>query len=353
MITFAQVSAEFRGLVERRRRHLSFLFSTMAAYSILADGALHGRLPKPIVAISGVILNVGAVSLMFLCFTTALREARIHKGLAYNGHLFQALSRVAGAEAWNSRNRPWRFNPFGVSATLFAISLLSGLGLLAFNCAVVGLGWAGTMAAMVATAACGGAYFWAQHSAGTEVAAMKLRAGRKLEHNRLAWRAHVAASIDDAHRDMLELIGLAGLVAFSGFQLLSGLGDAKVISVGYLQFSRVEESAPIWLSGYMVVITGLTIVSYVRLRFAVGLFSRALDPSDRPFRASNIDDSFYGFLILLSLIGLDLVLFLASAASSVSDRRRTIVVALIALAIIVCERFAMGIVGRRAETPGR
>jgi hypothetical protein len=284
---------------------------------------------------------------MLLSFITALREARLHKGMVYGGRLWEALSTSAGIQGYVGGNRrPWKFNPFGVSSSLFLIELLGGLGLLALTCSIAGVGVWVALIALCAVSGAAIAYFGNQHRAGAALARDRLSRDTLAKGDPEALRNHISASTDDAHRDMLELLAMAGLVAFVGFQLLAGLGDVEIESVGALRFKEIEIASPVWLASYMIIVTGIALISYVRLRLAVGCFSIFLDPTDHPFHALSFDDAFFGLVILLVPISFDVFLLLSAVLPQWSGSARGLVTGAVALVIIIGERLLMVAIGR-------
>lgn len=337
MITPAEVSNEFRSLIERRRKHSTFLFSTAVAYGILADGVLHGRLPKPLMSEQGHILLAGTIALMLLSFLTAMREARLHKGIVCNGKLWRKLDMPPGAQPLHSNeSRSQVFNPFGVSFCLFVIATLGGLALLALFCMVVPIGRVFSVALISATSLGLLGYFVRQHCAGASLARSRLASDNLAPVDVQARRNHISLSIDDAQRDMLELLAMTGLVTFFGFQLLAGLGDVQIATFGAVPFSTIQVSAPLWIAAYMIIVSMLAFISYVHLRLSIGRFSVILDPLDNAFRVLSFDDAFFGLVILLVPMSFDLFLLLSTILPGLASSARglaTVSFALMALAI--------------------
>ena len=226
---------------------------------------------------------------------------------------------------------------------------MGGLGLLALTCAIAGAPILLTIFATGIVLTVAVAYFGAQHRAGVALAKDKVSRDLMMEMDMDSWRNHITVSIDDAHRDMLELLAMAGLVAFFGFQVLAGLGDVRLVKLGAMQFSEIELLSPIWLASYMIVVTGLTLVCYVRLRLSVGYFSLLLDPKDHPFDASTLDDAFFGLVILLVPISFDLFLLFTAMLPQWSGDLRGLVTGCIALLILVGERSLMASIGRSVK----
>jgi hypothetical protein len=346
MIEFGLVSQEFRSLVERRRRQLSFLFSATAALTILLDGALHRHMPRSLSGLQANILPVVSGTLMVLSLVTALREARLYRGLIFNGTLYAALLRNSKLAPPTSSERIGIFNPFGVSTSLFLIAVATIVISVAFALFLGKVGQALSIATCIAASLLPSLFMYRQHQQGIYLATLRI------SHEPLGvvtpgqWREHLLASIDDAHRDMLEVLALVGLVTFSGFQLLSGMGAQTVnVSVGVLPpfFAGI---VTVYVACYMMAISAFSTIAYVRLRIAVGHFAALLDPWDKPFRIVSIDDSFFGFIILATVFAADMLVFLESIRPAMAFSTQVGLAFGGLVALVVLERFMIYLFGR-------
>jgi hypothetical protein len=111
------------------------------------------------------------------------------------------------------------------------------------------------------------------------------------------WEEHVAGSLEDGNHDMIAILGLCGLIVFSVFESLSGLGQEGVVGTE-LTRAMVENYGPIFYSLLMLVTCLFSMVTYLRLRVAIGTRSLEIDPSDQPFRPLKLTDSLIGYMLL-------------------------------------------------------
>jgi hypothetical protein len=127
------------------------------------------------------------------------------------------------------------------------------------------------------------------------------RAGRDScrPFEREQWEEHVSDSLRDANHDMITVLALVGLIVFSAFEGLSGLG--KATGDTDLPSADVQKYGPLAYGLLMAVTCFVGLVTYVRLRVAVGVRSLQVDPTDRPFRPLRLTDSLLGYLLLAFL----------------------------------------------------
>src|SRR5262249_10892116 len=116
---------------------------------------------------------------------------------------------------------------------------------------------------------------------------------------REAWEEHVADSLRDANHDMITVLALIGLIVFSAFEGLSGLGKATADTD--LLHEDVQKYGPLAYGLLMAVTCFVGLVTYIRLRVAVGTRSLQIDPNDRPFRPLRLTDSLLGYMLLAFL----------------------------------------------------
>ncbi len=135
------------------------------------------------------------------------------------------------------------------------------------------------------------------------------------------------ASLEDVNRDMIAIVAFVGLIMFSVLESLSGLGQIAARHTD-LASSDVQEYAPL-VYGLMMLLTAVMgLVTYIRLRIAVGNFSLQIDPSDRPFRPLRLTDSFLGY-VLAFLFGVSIYI-IASLYWPTASGSALVIVALVA-----------------------
>jgi len=123
------------------------------------------------------------------------------------------------------------------------------------------------------------------------------------------WEAHISGSLEDANADLNSEVAFVGLITFSVFEILSGLGQIKAGGID-LATATIERYGPTAYVGLMFLTCLMGMLSYLRVRVAVGRYSLLIDPTDRPFRPFRLTDSLLGFLILafLATVALHLLL---------------------------------------------
>src|SRR5262249_44121707 len=94
--------------------------------------------------------------------------------------------------------------------------------------------------------------------------------------------------------------GLCGLIVFSVFEGLSSLGGGQAPdgTQGELPSQMVQDYGPAFYALLMLVTCGFSMVTYLRLRVAIGTRSLEIDPSDQPFRPLRLTDSLLGYMLL-------------------------------------------------------
>jgi hypothetical protein len=167
--------------------------------------------------------------------------------------------------------------------------------------------------------------------------------------DRKDWQTHVSTSLEDANTGLLSDIGFVGLIMFSVFEKLTGLGEIKPENAG-AAYDDIRLYGPWVYSVLMLVTCVFSLFVYVRVRIAIGSFSLQLDPSDRPFRPLRLTDSLLGYLLLAFLfaVSLHFVLILLVPRELPHALLFGIDAAAFALAIAL-EQIALLLAGRRYQ----
>ena len=303
MIDFTVVSREIRSIVSRRRELLTFLGSTFAALGLVLENVLHGDLPKSLKNLEEHAFATYAVLLLVPCLILGLRLAKLNAGLVLNGLLFTRLMH----EQDFTRKAPLATkapgpNLFGVSFQMFLLAdTLAG-----FAAGLLGLAlqWDAflILAAGIGVVLAGIVIYCFMHYRAAAFALQKSAAESCQPFTRDQWEAHQAGSLEDANHDMLTILALIGLIVFSAFEGMTGLG--RTSKSGEITVELVREQGATVYSAMMAVTCLMGLVAYLRLRLAVGQRSLELDPSDRPFRPFRLTDSLLGYLLLAFLFAL-------------------------------------------------
>jgi hypothetical protein len=227
MIEFASVSREFRGLVGRRRDLQTLLGSVFAGMGIFLQNALQGGVPESLGMVRRHVFAFYAIMLMVPCVLLALRMARLHGGMVLNGVLFARLMQGQDFTARPGVDAAARHNFSGVSFLQFALmDLLAG-----FSTAVLMLALDLAPAVAVGLAAgamVGGmALYFAFHRRAARFALARIAAEACGPVGRDEWEGHIRGSLEDANAGLNAEVAFAGLIVFSVFETLSGLGQIK------------------------------------------------------------------------------------------------------------------------------
>lgn len=313
MIDFTTVTREIRSLVSRRRELLTFLGSVFAALGIFLQNVLSGGLPSSLESLKGRVFATYAFMLMVPSLLLGLRLARLNSGMTLNGILYRRLMQdqdftQKGTAA--SIDKAARVNLFGVSFLMFLLAeLIAGFsGTLLFlsqgvEPGLADLGGAALVAGSVLL-------YLNYHNKAVAFARAKAMTEQCLPFERDQWEGHQAGSLEDANKDMITILALVGLIVFSSFEGLSGLGRA---SDGLdIPSQQVQSYGPTAYGILMVVASFLALLTYIRLRVAVGGRSLELDPTDRPFRPLRLTDSLLGYMLLAFFFAISLHFLLYS-----------------------------------------
>jgi hypothetical protein len=313
MIDFTAVSREIRSVLSRRRELLTFLGSVFAALGIFLQNLLGGGLPPSLKSLERHTFAAYAVLLLVPSLLLALRLAKLNAGMTLNGVLYarlmqeQTFTNRAGPDA---PRRAAGVNVFGVSFLMFLLSdLLAG-----FAAALLDLALPGTPAASApvvgAAVVVGGLLMYLHfHRQAANYALARIQSDPCGPFERDRWEEHVADSLRDANHDMITILALVGLIVFSAFEGLTGLGRAT--GQTDLPSQDVQDYGPLAYGLLMTVTCFMGLVTYIRLRVAVGTRSLQLDPNDRPFRPLRLTDSLLGYLLLgfLFVVSLHFLLY--------------------------------------------
>lgn len=307
VLDFGVVTREVRSLVARRRELLLFLGSLFAGMGIYLQNILEGKLPKSLTRLESNAFLTYSLALTIPTIIIALRLAKLHAGMIING-VFYAKLLSAKLRPQLDPAKASRLNFAGVSVQFFTLTaLIASLGAALWT---LSMGRAPTAAAIVG----GGLFvllwtaFFYFHSQARRFARTHIRIARVEEVGAEELENHLAESLRDANHDMINIISFVGLILFSVFQALSGLGG---INPKETEFSKavIERQGPLILTLLLLTTCLLSTIVYLRLLRSLGNFSLELDPTDRPFRVFKLTDSFLGYCILAFFLTVSAHLF--------------------------------------------
>lgn len=310
MLNFVTVTREFRSLVARRRDLLMFLGSVFAAMGLFLRNVLEGNLPEQLARLERHAFAFYAVGLLVPSLLLALRLGRLHAGMVLNGifyaHLMHAQTfRPVGIPPQQAARLNW------FSASFLSFVMADCLCGFAAVLLLLALGAPAVVAGLLAVAVSGlllAAYLYFHRSA-KSFGLRRIESAGRDGFSQADWQSHLAGSLEDTNHDMIALLGFVGLITFSVFETLSGLGRVKLAAE--LTRAEIQQFGPAILGLLLFTITGLGLVAYLRLRVAVGRHSLELDPSDRPFRPLRLTDSLLGYMLLAFLFGIGTYLLAA------------------------------------------
>jgi hypothetical protein len=298
MLEFPNVSKEIRGLLSRRQELNTLVGSVFAALGIFLQNALQGSLPASLAAVEEHLFAFYAVMLMVPCMILALRMARLHGGLVLNGMLYARLLENQTFTRKGDVQRAARHNYFGVSFLQFLLAdVLAGFsaGVLALS---LGAGFlmAGVVSLLVVLVWL--AWYFRFHRDGAAFARKKIAAEACEPVTEDDWEAHTSACLQEANHSLTALIGFVGLMIFSVFEVMSGLGQVKTNRAPDLRADLISSHGAEVYTLLMLVTCLFGVIMYLRIRVAIGQFSLDLDPTDRPFQTGKLTDSLLGYLLL-------------------------------------------------------
>ncbi len=315
MIDFTAVTREIRSLLSRRRELLTLLGSVFAAMSLFLQNVLKGELPQSLSSMQGHVFASYAMLLLVPTLLLALRLAKLNAGMTLNGILYarlmqeQDFTAKAGPEAIP---RAARVNPFGVSLLMFILAaLLAGFaaGLLDLSLSVTPV-WAAPIVGGGVTLGGLVAYYYF-HRQGVAYALNRIAKDPCGPFDRNQWEVHLTDTLRDGNQDMNTILALVGLIVFSAFGGITGLGTVKNDVKIDLPSEQVLGYGPTAYGLLMAVTCFMGLATYIRLRIAIGVRSLQIDPSDRPFRPLKLTDSLLGYMLLafLFVVSLHFLLF--------------------------------------------
>ncbi len=304
MIDFTIVSREFRSVVARRREMLTFLGSVFAALGVFLQNVLHGDLPAALKPMEGHFFATFAVMLMAPSLILSLRMARLHAGMVINGVFYARLMQEQDYARRGDPQRAARHRWTSASFLTFVlVDVIAG-----FSTALLSLALNFSPLVAVGVGASTGllwlALYLRFHHNAAKFALAKIERDACAPFSRDEWEAHAGGSLEDVNQDMIGVIAFVGLIMFSMFECLSGLG-AKGASTDLAE-GDVQRWGPLLFTLLMLVTCVLGLVTYLRLRVALGNFALQLDPGDRPFRAFRLTDSLLGYMLLCFLFAISL-----------------------------------------------
>jgi hypothetical protein len=314
MIEFPTVSREIRSLIARRQELSTFLGSVFAASGVFLQNALSGSLPASLAQLEEHLFAFYAVMLMAPSLILALRMARLHGGLVLNGVLYARLMRDQDFTSKGDVERAAAHNFAGVSFLQFLLTDLiaafsASVMALAFGIRLVFAPLAGAVVFLVWLA-----LYFRFHRRSVSVARRMIDSELCAPVSREDGEAHLSASLHDANHEMISLIAFVGLITFSVFEVMSGLGQIRTNHLPDIRAEHVRVYGPPAYSLLMLVSSLMGLVMYLRVRVAVGRFSLELDPNDRPFRPLVLTDSLLGYLLLAFFLAVSVHLCLIQLA---------------------------------------
>jgi len=349
MIDFTAVSHEIRSVLSRRRELLTFLGSVFAALGIFLQNLLGGTLPPSLRGLEQHTFAAYALLLLVPSLLLALRLAKLNAGMTLNGILYarlmqeQTFTARAGPEAPRGAAR---VNIFGVSFLMFLLAdLLAGFAAALLEMALTNPNTPAAPVIGAAVVVAGLLLYLYFHRQAATYALDRIGRDPCASFGREQWETHIADSLRDANHDMITVLALVGLIVFSAFEGLSGLGKAKTTD---LPSEAVQQFGPLAYGLLMVVTCVVGLVTYIRLRLAIGTRSLQIDPNDRPFRPLRLTDSLLGYLLLvfLLIVSLHFLLF-----PYLDQQTLLIVDAAAGAAAILAEQMTLVIAGRVYHRP--
>ena len=355
MIEFLTVSREFRSLVGRRRELRTLLGSVFAGLGIALQNALQGGLPESLGEIRRHVFAFYAVMLMVPCLLLALRMARLHAGLVLNGILFARLMQDQDFSRPPSIDRAARHNFTGASFLQFALmDLIAGFSTTVLASALEAPPAVALAGGVGVVAAWMGLYF-RFHRDAVRFARGKAASDRCAPFAREDWERHISGSLEDANTDLNAEVAFIGLMTFSVFETLSGLGQVKAAGID-IAAATIQRFAPTAYVGLLFLSCAMGMLAYLRVRVAVGRYSLLLDPTDRPFRVFRLTDSLLGYLIVafLAVVSLHLLLGLLIPPLAKADAALLAIDAAAMALAVAAEQLTLLLAGRAhrpLETP--
>ena len=351
MIDFQTVTKEFRSLITRRQELITFLGSVFAASGLFLANTLQGSLPKSLSSIEEHIFFFYAIMIMVPSLILALRMARLHAGMTLNGMLYARLMEEQTFTRKGNVEMASRHNVAGVSYLQFLLADF----LAAFSTTILALTLSSSLAAALGF---GGLVFFAWnliylrfHKNAVKIARAKIASEFCEGFGPGDWLEHVGASLEDANHGLIGNIGFVGLMIFSVFEVISGLGGVETRSPLDIQADHILRYGPAAYCVLMLVTCLAGLVIDLRLRVAVGRFSLELDPTDKPFRPFRLTDSFLGYVLLCFFTTVAVHLVMTQLVESMTDSARLGVDLVVFSIIVMAEPITLIVAGRRPQPP--
>jgi hypothetical protein len=346
MIEFPTVTKEIRSLISRRQELNTFLGSVFVATGIFLQNGLGGNLPSSLADIEVHLFGFYAVMLMVPSLILALRIARLHGGMVLNGVLYARLMQDQDFTTKGNVERAAAHNVFGVSFLQFLLADF----IAAFSASVMALSLGGPGRAALSAGAAVFlvwlALYFQFHRRSVSIARRMIATEACGSASREDWEAHVSASLHDANHELIGIIGFVGLITFSVFEVISGLGQIKTNHLPVLQANHIRLYGPGAYTLLMLVTCLMGVLTYLRVRVAVGRFSLELDPNDRPFRPLVLTDSLLGYFLLAFFLAVSVHLSLVQLALGL-EMATVLVIDIATLAIaVVTEQATLVVAGR-------
>jgi hypothetical protein len=277
----------------------------------------------------------------------ALRMARLHAGLVLNGILIARLTENRPFTRPMSVKTAARHNYFGVSFLQFVLmDIIAGFSTailaLALHAEAIHVLIAGGVIMVVWMAL----YFRFHHRA-ARFALKKIANEPCADFDAEQWEAHVSGSLEDANLGMNADVAFVGLIVFSVFEVLTGLGQVKAGEID-LAPDLIQRYGPKAYIGLMLVTCLMGMVGFLRVRIAIGKFSLMLDPTDRPFKPFKLTDSLLAYMILAFLFTVSLHLLLGLFSPELGkDHGTLLIIDAATLAVLIAiEQTTLVIAGR-------
>lgn len=344
---FSSVSTEIGSLVSRRRELNTFLGSLFAALGIFLQNTLQGSLPERLARLEEHIFLFYAVLLMVPSLLLSLRMARLHGGMVIQGMLY--------ARWLSDQDFTWKGDVERASAhNFFSVSFLQSLladFIAAFSAAVVALSlafpvWVASVAGIVIFVTWLAIYF-RFHRRAVLLARSMIASESFGPLNRKDWENHVSESLKDANLDLISSIGFVGLIIFSIFEVMSGLGHIKTSRPPDIQFELIRLYGPQIYTLMMLVTCFMGLLIYLRLRVVVGKLSLDLEPIDRPFRPLVLTDSLLGYLLMAFFLTVSIHLSLIQFVPFLPIKTVFIIDGAMLAISILAEQIALVVADRR------
>ena len=295
-LDFSHVSREIRNLVSRRRELMLFLGSLFAAMSLYLGNVLEGKLPSGLAEVRQSAFLTYSLVMLVPVVVIAIRFAKLHAGMVINGVFHSRIVAEVRSGEFDPK-RAGRLNWVGVSTQLCLLTnLLAGFEAALFAHSLTRIPWVASVAGLAVFAALFLA-FRRFHANAARFALQRIEAAPIEPTSTEEIEDHTAASLEDCNHDMLAIIAFVGLVLFSVFESLSGLGainnlDSEIAVADLQRLGPIVYSLLLWMTNLVGVVV------YLRLAVALGLMALELDPTDQPFRPLKLTDSFLGYATL-------------------------------------------------------